>query len=86
MITAYIFIITKPGGRVDVSPEALAKIEGIKDIIEVYGEYDVVLKVQVTEMDGLQELIKKIRELGGVEKTTTMIAMTTGKRTKKGGA
>jgi DNA-binding Lrp family transcriptional regulator len=75
MITAYIFIITKPGGRVDISPEALMKFKEVKDVTEVYGEYDIVIKVQVKEMADLQTLIKNIRALGEVEKTTTMIAM-----------
>jgi len=75
MVTAYIFIITKPGGRVDVSPEALMKFKEVKDVTEVYGEYDVVIKVQVKEMSDLQKLIKQIREIGGVDKTTTMISI-----------
>lgn len=75
MITAYIFITTKPGGRADLSPEVLKKFKEVKDVTEVYGEYDIIIKVQAKEMADLQTLIKKIREIGGVEKTTTMIAM-----------
>ena len=74
MIKAYIFIIVKPGGRVNVSPEALMKIKGIKDVTEVSGEYDIVLRVDVHELPELNVLIKNVRLLGGIEKTTTMIS------------
>jgi DNA-binding Lrp family transcriptional regulator len=75
VVTAYVFIMVKPGARLDVSPETLMKITGVKDVTEVYGENDVIVKVQVPQLKDLQTMIKKLRESGGIEKTTTMIGM-----------
>lgn len=75
MVVAYIFIIAKPGSRLDISSETLMKIEGVKEVTDVYGEYDTVVKVEVPELKDLQTIVKKFREIGGVEKTTTMISM-----------
>jgi DNA-binding Lrp family transcriptional regulator len=73
MIKAYVFIVVKPGGRVNVTPEALMKIKGVNDVTEVSGEYDIILRVDVNELPELNALIKNVRLLGGIEKTTTMI-------------
>ena len=73
MIKAYVFIVVKPGGRVNVTPEALIKIKGVNDVTEVSGEYDIILRVDVNELPELNALIKNVRLLGGIEKTTTMI-------------
>jgi DNA-binding Lrp family transcriptional regulator len=75
MVTAYIFIITKPGSRADISSASFLKMEGVKDVTEVYGEYDIIIKVYVKKMEELQKFILNLRKLGGVDKTSTMISM-----------
>ena len=75
MVVAYIFVITKPGTRSDVSKDSFTKLKGVKDVAEVYGEYDLVVKVQVENMGDLQKFILSLRDIGGVEKTTTMISV-----------
>lgn len=75
MVKAYVFVVTKPGGRLDISSAEFTKWPEVKDVTQVYGEYDWVIKLEVPKIEDLQKFIIKFRELGGVEKTTTMIAM-----------
>lgn len=75
MVTAYIFVITKPGSRSDISKSSFLSMKGVKDVTEVYGEYDLIIKVTVPKMEDLQTFILDLRKVGGIEKTATMISM-----------
>ena len=75
VVKAYIFIIVNPGTRADVSSSKIFKEEGVKDLTEVYGQYDLILKVELPSMEDLQKFMMKFRAIEGIEKTTTMIAM-----------
>jgi DNA-binding Lrp family transcriptional regulator len=75
MIKAYILIVVQSGGEGKVK-EALEKAEQVKDISIVYGEYDLIMKVEVPEMQDLQEfIIKNIRAIKEVDRTSTMICL-----------
>ncbi len=70
---AIILINTEIGAESEVM-DALAKIKGIKEIYEVYGMYDIVVKVEAPTHEALRELvINKIRKIPQVRGTTTMI-------------
>lgn len=75
MVTAYIFIITKTGSRSDVSAASFLKFDGVKDVTEVYGEYDLIVKVVVPSMNDLQKFMLNMRKIKGIEKTATMISI-----------
>lgn len=72
MVTAYVLIITRPGAEDEVAMNLL-KMKEVKDAGVVYGEYDIVTKVEVPTMEGLQGFILKLRKDKAVERTTTMI-------------
>jgi len=75
MINAYILMVVESGAKEKVEKE-LRKDEAVKDINIVYGEYDIILKIQVPEMQDLQKfIIKKIRNIKEVERTSTMICL-----------
>jgi len=75
LVTAYILLIVKPGEESTVA-ERLTKMDGVKDVSVVYGEYDIVAKVEKPSMEELQNfLIKNIRGIDEVERTSTMIAL-----------
>ena len=75
MVVAYVLLIVKPGEESNVA-EKLKKVEEIKDVSIVYGEYDVIAKVEMENMEGLQNfLIKNIRAMDEVERTSTMISL-----------
>ncbi|MEM0474925.1 MAG: Lrp/AsnC ligand binding domain-containing protein [Zestosphaera sp.] len=75
MPVAIVLINTEIGSEADVL-NALANIEGVKEIYEVYGMYDVVVKIEAPTHEALRDLIiNKIRKIPQVRGTTTMIVV-----------
>ena len=72
MISAYILIDMKPG-NFDKAINLMRKIENITKISVVAGEYDIVARVQVTNLDRLLKVTNKIQMIDGVKNTTTQI-------------
>jgi DNA-binding Lrp family transcriptional regulator len=73
MVTAYVLATIKAGSERDVR-EQLKKVHEIKEINLLYGEYDVIIKL---ELEGISELsdfiLDKIRAVSTIERTTTLI-------------
>lgn len=73
MIEAYILIKVKVGAERNVV-DKLKKLKEIKDINELYGEWDIITKTQVPNIEDLDALItEKIRDNDEIELTSTMI-------------
>jgi len=54
--------------------ETLSKIEGVEEVNVVYGEYDIIAKVNARSMDDLRNIVvKQIRGVRGIVKTETAI-------------
>ena len=51
----------------------MRKIENVEKISVVAGEYDIVVRVHVENLEELLELTNKIQMVDGVKKTTTQI-------------
>ena len=66
MISAYILIDMKPG-NFDNAINSMRKIENITKISVVAGEYDIVVRAQVTNLDRLLKVTNKIQLIDGVE-------------------
>ncbi|MBI2041335.1 MAG: Lrp/AsnC ligand binding domain-containing protein [DPANN group archaeon] len=72
-VGAYVLITTKSGSE-KVVIEALKKMQEIKEARVLYGEYDILAKVQVNDIQNLNAfLLEKVRPIGQVEKTSTLI-------------
>lgn len=74
MPTAYVLIKAAPGAESKIF-EALRRIGGVHEVNVVYGEYDVIAKVNARSMDELRNIvIKQIRGgLRGIVRTETAI-------------
>ncbi|MDH7506639.1 MAG: Lrp/AsnC ligand binding domain-containing protein [Candidatus Thermoplasmatota archaeon] len=72
MISAYILINMRPG-NVDKAIKEMRKIENLVKISVVAGEYDIVVRAQVKNLEDLLETTDKIQTIDGVMKTTTQI-------------
>lgn len=54
----------------------LRRLEGVKEVYQVYGVYDIVAQVESDTMEKVKEIITwKLRKLNGVKSTLTMIVM-----------
>jgi DNA-binding Lrp family transcriptional regulator len=63
-------------GSEDSIVNELKKIEGVKEVYQVYGVYDIVAQVEADIMEKVKETITwKLRKLNGVKSTLTMIVM-----------
>jgi len=76
MIEAFVLIVVKPGNEEKVY-EKLKQDPRVKEDYRVYGEYDIILRVEVPTIDDLDkfhdEVLRKIPE---IEMTETLIAST----------
>jgi DNA-binding Lrp family transcriptional regulator len=60
------------GHEVDVMNDIL-KIDGIKEVLGTYGQYDIFVKVQVPTRNEIERVItQKIRRVSNVLSTTTL--------------
>ena len=72
MITAYILINLQPGNS-DKAIKEMRKIENIRKISIVTGEYDIVVRVEIKTLKKLLKITDKIQMIKGVNKTTTQV-------------
>lgn len=72
MINAYILINLKPGHSDKVIKE-MRQIENIAKISIIAGEYDVVVRAQVKNLEELLKVTDKLHMVDGVTKTTTQV-------------
>ena len=75
MITAFVLAITESGSEREVL-SALEGMEEVKEKWNVYGDYDILIKLEVDNLDKLNEfLIQKLRKVENLSMTTTMIGL-----------
>jgi len=73
VLTAYVLIKVAAGAEARVF-ETLTKIEGVEEVNVVYGEYDIIVKVNARSMDDLRNIVtKQIRGIRDIVKTETAI-------------
>jgi DNA-binding Lrp family transcriptional regulator len=62
----------KPG-NVDKAIKEMRKIENVAKISVVAGEYDIVVRAQVKNLEDLLDVTDKLQTIDGVNRTTTQI-------------
>ena len=72
MINAYILISMQPGNS-DRAIKEMRKIKNIEKISVVAGEYDIVVRVHVKNLEHLLKVTNKLQMIDGVKKTTTQV-------------
>ena len=73
MAKAYVLLKVKPGHERNIV-KALKDLPEIEVINELYGEWDIITRVSVTNIDALDALLsEKMRLIEGVTLTSTMI-------------
>ena len=75
MVTAFILMVTAAGKEREVMEKLLA-MPDVKGAYVVYGEYDLVVKVETETLKDLDQFItEKIRKMPEIQMTSTMIAI-----------
>jgi DNA-binding Lrp family transcriptional regulator len=52
----------------------LKNLEGVANIVRVFGQYDLVVMIRALDIDAAGKLVTKIREIEGITHTETLIA------------
>ncbi|MBS7658545.1 MAG: Lrp/AsnC ligand binding domain-containing protein [Candidatus Bathyarchaeia archaeon] len=69
----YMLINTQAGKEREVVKEA-KKFPGITEAKVVYGEYDVIIRIELNDFSILSETVTLIRKISGITKTVTLIS------------
>ncbi|MEM1873787.1 MAG: Lrp/AsnC ligand binding domain-containing protein [Acidilobaceae archaeon] len=74
-IVAYILVNVLAGTEEDVRDEILSRFGGkVTEARITYGEFDIVVRVEVENMRILEAIVSGIRSISGVERTVTLVA------------
>jgi DNA-binding Lrp family transcriptional regulator len=72
-IKAYVLIVTDPGKTKDVK-DAIDKIQGISELHEVMGPYDIVVELEVASLQDIPPILgDRIRPIEGIQSTTSLV-------------
>lgn len=76
MITAYLMVIASEDieKQTKIASKLLKKKE-VLDVSILYGEYDIIVKIEVPTMGDLQKFVVSLRKEKGIERTNTMVAI-----------
>ena len=72
-VIAYVLVVTEVGTE-HMVVEELQSIEGVTFAQTVYGEFDVICKVECDNLKTLDESITKIRKIKSIIRTMTLIS------------
>jgi len=79
VVEAYILVNSVPGMVWEIA-EAALKIEGVKTVHAVTGQFDVIAYAEFANMDTLRDIINRFMSLNGVQRTQTAIVIPSGLR------
>ena len=72
-LVSYLLLLVEVGKEHSVAKE-LAKLPGVTETQVVYGEFDVVARIELGNVSLLDETVTMARRLPGVTRTTTLIS------------
>ncbi|MBO3839513.1 MAG: Lrp/AsnC ligand binding domain-containing protein [Thermoproteota archaeon] len=72
MLKAYLLIVCEVGLEKDVE-EAIRRVESVTNVDVVYGEYDIIVTVEVNDIKQLDNVVTQIRRIKGVLRTMTLL-------------
>ena len=74
MALAFVLVNTELGQEKEVLGR-LKAIPAVRDAYEVYGVYDIILKVEADSRKAFQQAVSVIRRVAGVRSTLTMVVI-----------
>jgi len=72
-LVSYLLLLVEVGKEHSVAKE-LSKVPGVTETQVVYGEFDVVARIELGDVSLLDETVTMARRLPGVTRTTTLIS------------
>lgn len=72
MVVAVCMINVELGMEVKVRRE-LSMFEGVRELIQLFGEYDFIVIIEADELRQVNYIVDKIRKISGITSTKTII-------------
>jgi len=72
-VVAYILIVTDIGKEYEVVQE-LKKIKAISEAKAVYGEFDILTRIESIDLRALDDAVTKLRKIPSIVRTMTLIS------------
>jgi DNA-binding Lrp family transcriptional regulator len=72
MLKAYLLIVCEVGLERDVE-ETIRSMANVTDVDTVYGEYDLIVRIEVNDIKQLDKVVSEIRRVKGVLRTMTLL-------------
>lgn len=72
-ITAYLLIVAEVGREYEIA-DRIRGMEGVREARIVYGEFDIVARLEVPDLSVLDGIVTRMRGIPGIIKTSTLIA------------
>jgi DNA-binding Lrp family transcriptional regulator len=77
-VKAYILVVTDPGATRRVY-DALSGVEGVAEIHEVMGPYDIIVELDVPTLAEVPPILsQQIRTIPGIQSTTSLVSFPEG--------
>lgn len=72
---AIVLISVSPSASTSAISEKLSRVEGIKDVHEITGQYDIFVNISAQSIAEVNKCVDEIRSIEGVINTNTMIIL-----------
>ena len=73
-VKAYVLVVTDPGATKRVY-DALLKIQGVTEVHEVMGPYDIIVELDVPNLVDVPPILStQIRTIDGIQSTTSLVS------------
>jgi DNA-binding Lrp family transcriptional regulator len=70
-----VFIVVEPG-KLDSIGRALRKVAGVREVLSVTGEYDIIVRIEARDVESALRIVKdSILPIEGIRKTVTSIVV-----------
>jgi DNA-binding Lrp family transcriptional regulator len=70
-----VFIVVEPG-KLDSVGRALRKVAGVREVLSVTGEYDIIVRIEARDVESALSIVKdSILPIEGIRKTVTSIVV-----------
>lgn len=75
MAEVLVFIVVEPG-ELDSVGRALRKVAGVREVLSVTGEYDIIVRIEAGDVESALRIVKdSILPIEGIRKTITSIVV-----------
>ncbi len=73
-VSVYIFVQVEKGEPWQIAAK-LSKIEGVKTAHTVTGQYDVIVFAELESLETLKDVVKRIHQIEGVQRTQSAVCI-----------